>query len=321
MTCRSHHSLRSSVAATAVSVVLVVLAVSGCSANDDAPGAVRAATVPPVPTTVALSTVPLTTSPTTTAPPTTPAPTTTEAEPTPETTAAAPVDTTPANVVPVARAAEPIQAVGTSSGEATRAVQARLIELGFWVSGVDGTYGLTTRQAVMAFQKYWGLSATGSVDQWTAAFLTGMDQRARGLAESGDLVEVDKSRQILFIVKNGITVWVLNASTGSEIPYETVNKKDPSKIERGSSITPVGTHEVYRQRAEGWWDGDLGSIYRPKYFIGGVAIHGSNSVPNYPASHGCVRVSVPAMDMIWDTGLVPLKSTVWVHGEIPAGRL
>jgi lipoprotein-anchoring transpeptidase ErfK/SrfK len=29
------------------------------------------------------------------------------------------------------------------------------------------------------------------------------------------------------------------------------------------------------------------------YFIGGYAIHGYASVPNYPASHGCLRVPIP----------------------------
>jgi hypothetical protein len=32
-------------------------------------------------------------------------------------------------------------------------------------------------------------------------------------------------------------------------------------------------------------------MYNPVFFIGGsYAIHGDTSVPNYPASHGCVRI-------------------------------
>ena len=68
-----------------------------------------------------------------------------------------------------------------------------------------------------------------------------------------------------------------------------------------------------RQREEGWWEG-LGKIYRPKHFVGGVAVHGSNSVPAHPASHGCVRVTTPAMDFIWEANLIPLRTPVWVHG-------
>ena len=86
-------------------------------------------------------------------------------------------------------------------------------------------------------------------------------------------------------------------------PYDEADKNTPGErqVGRGRSRRD-GLHDVYRERPEGWWEGDLGQIYRPKYFVGGVAVHGSNSVPNYPASHGCVRVSVPAMDFIWDTG-------------------
>ena len=35
-----------------------------------------------------------------------------------------------------------------------RQIQQRLLDLGFWNTGADGEYGLTTSQAVMAFQKY-----------------------------------------------------------------------------------------------------------------------------------------------------------------------
>ena len=34
----------------------------------------------------------------------------------------------------------------------------------------------------------------------------------------------------------------------------------------------------------------LGRLYNPVYFNGGIAVHGAGSVPNHPASHGCVRI-------------------------------
>ena len=244
--------------------------------------------------------------------------TTTTTPPTTTTTTTPPTTTTmPTTIVPVAPLATPLPAIGTRSGPEASRLQERLLELGFWVSAVDGQYGLTTRQAVMAAQKYIGLPATGSVDTATASYLSMLDHRARGRADAGTLVEVDKTRQLLFFVIDGVTQWVLNTSTGSEIRYEKPNKNNPSIIERGNSVTPNGVHRVNRQRAEGWWEGDLGEIYRPKYFVGGVAVHGSRSIPNYPASHGCVRVSVPAMDWIWESNLMPMNSPVWVHGSNP----
>ena len=104
-----------------------------------------------------------------------------------------------------------------------------------------------------------------------------------------------------------------DVSTGDGEPYTEPDQNTPGEIISGVSITPSGLHNVNRERPEGWWEGDLGQIYRPKYFVGGVAVHGSNSIPNYPASHGCVRVSVPAMDWIWESGIMPMKTPVWVH--------
>ena len=242
--------------------------------------------------------------------------TTTTAAPVPVTTVAAATTTSPPppnNKVPIAATSPPLAAVGGQSGPETARVQQRLLDLGFWVSEVDGSYGLTTSQAVMAFQKYFGLDASGSVDEPTAAFMSGVTERPFGLADSGTLVEIDKTRQLLMFVVDGRVKWVFNTSTGNGEEYLEEDQNSPGTLVEGVSLTPDGFHEVSRERPVGWWEGDLGKIYRPKYFVGGVAVHGSSSVPNYPASHGCVRVTVEAMDFIWDTGLMPLRLPVWVH--------
>lgn len=273
----------------------------------------------PVPTSFDVTTPATTEVSTTTEPPTTTTepPTTTTEPPTTTTTTTEPPTTTtipmPSNVEIAGPAEQPLQAVGGHSGDATAVIQARLLQLGFWNGGPDGKYGFTTKQAVMAFQKYIGLSPTGLVDQTTAAYLTNFVEKAHGQTDTGTLVEVDKARQLLFIVQEGKTVWAFNTSTGSGIPYEAVNKNDPTKIEKGDAVTPDGLFKTTRERPEGWWEGDLGEIYRPKYFVGGIAVHGMTSVPNHPASHGCVRLSTSAMDFIWDQNLMPLHITVWVH--------
>lgn len=217
----------------------------------------------------------------------------------------------------VAALDEPLVAIGTSSGPDAARAQKRLLDLGFWLQSTDGDFGVTSRQATMAFQKYHGLPTTAEVDAETAAALSGALERPLARAEAGTLFEVDKSLQLGFVVVDGVTTWVVNVSTGSEVPYVEPNQNDPTIIEEGDSITDPGLFTVNRERAEGWWDGDLGSIYRPKYFNGGIAVHGSYSIPDYPASHGCVRVSTAAMDWIWAEDLMPRGSAVWVHGEIP----
>jgi lipoprotein-anchoring transpeptidase ErfK/SrfK len=294
-------------------VVFGVVAIVGCSTavtsgtgGDGAGAAPETETAEDVTTTSVAVT-------TTLAPPTTEATTTTAPPTTEATTTLPPTTTVPANIVPVGVMDPPLVAVGTNSGQDTVRIQLRLYELGFWLSAADGNYGLTTRQAVMAFEKYMGFDADGKVDQRTADALTTMTLRPIARANSGTLVEVDKAKQLLFFVIDGKTEWVLNTSTGNGQEYTEPDKNTPGEMISGVSLTPSGLHKVNRERPEGWWEGDLGEIYRPKYFVGGVAVHGSNSIPNYPASHGCVRVSVPAMDWIWDSGIMPMGTPVWVH--------
>ncbi len=276
----------------------------GAGGADDAPTIIAAAPEPSDVTTTTTEVIVITTE----APTTTAAPTTTEA-----TTTLPPTTTMPANIIPVDIMDPPLVAVGGNSGQETARVQLRLFQLGFWLSAADGEYGLTTKQAVMAFQKYMGFDSSGKVDDRTAEALTTMTLRPVGRANSGTLIEVDKAKQLLFFVIDGRTEWILNTSTGNGQEYTEQDKNTPGGVITGVSLTPSGLHKVNRERPEGWWEGDLGRIYRPKYFVGGVAVHGSNSIPNYPASHGCVRVSVPAMDWIWDSGIMPLRTPVWVH--------
>ena len=47
------------------------------------------------------------------------------------------------------------------------------------------------------------------------------------------------------------------------------------------------------------------------YFIGGYAIHGYVDVPNYPASHGCLRVPIPNARQIFDW--VDLGDPIYVY--------
>ena len=259
-------------------------------------------TVPPTTTTVAPTTT-TTVAPTTT----TVAPTTTTTEPPTTTTTAPPAPD------PVAPLETPLAPVSPGrSGDRVVALQVRLNELGFWTEDQDGKYGPVVSQAVMAAQKYYGLEPTGKADQATVDTLSGATERAWGTIHEGDLFEVDKTRQLLFIIRGGRTEWILNTSTGSDVPYVEADQKNGGTTS-GDAHTPEGTFKVYREYSDGWESGQLGELYRPKYFKGGVAVHGAPQVPNYPASHGCVRVSVNAMDWIWAENLLPMSMKVVVH--------
>ena len=184
-------------------------------------------------------------------------------------------------------------------------LQRRLLDAGFWLPGVDGYYGDGTVQAVYAFQKAHGLPRDGSIGPEDQAALS---SGARAVAHStaGDLVEVDKGRQLLFVIRGGRVRWTFNTSTGNNAPYSSGGRTY-------RAVTPEGRFTFDRQ-IDGTRVSHLGTLYRPKYFTSvGHAIHGSSSVPPYPASHGCVRLSNAAINYVWDAGLAPLGSAIWVH--------
>ena len=55
----------------------------------------------------------------------------------------------------------------------------------------------------------------------------------------------------------------------------------------------------------------LGTLYYPSYFNGGIAVHGSPSIPPYPASHGCVRVPRFADKALYK--MMPVGMPVFVY--------
>lgn len=188
-------------------------------------------------------------------------------------------------------------------GAAVRKLQRRLSALGYWLGSPDGVYGGLTTQAVIALQKAAGIGRDGIYGPATRRALeAGTRPNVRS---SGNAVEIDLSRQLLTIVVGGRIQVILNTSTGSGEQY----------VSRGSThvaVTPAGTYQVFRA-VDGEDVGPLGALWRPRYFNGGIAVHGYTSVPPYPASHGCSRVSVPAMNMIWAQNLMPIGRTVLVY--------
>ncbi|MFV0464257.1 MAG: L,D-transpeptidase family protein [Nostocoides sp.] len=184
-----------------------------------------------------------------------------------------------------------------------RAVQQRLTELGYWNGPADGVFGGLTIQAVYALQKSAGLGRDGVIGPKTMAALTAGVTPTPTLTDG---IEIDKAKQILMVVEGGELVWTFNTSTGGGYSY-TSSAGYPA-----IAATPGGTFSVYRS-VDGVDVGKLGALYRPRYFNGGIAVHGAPYIPPYPASHGCARVSNPAMDFIWSQDFMPKGSTVLVH--------
>jgi lipoprotein-anchoring transpeptidase ErfK/SrfK len=191
-----------------------------------------------------------------------------------------------------------------AKGSRVVALQDRLTALGYWNGKADGTFGGQTQQAVYALQKAAGLTRDGVVGPKTQKALDkGVRPKAR--STNGRVVEINLKRQLLMLVDDGTVSQVFNTSTGSMQHYE----------QHGATFladTPSGRFKVSRQ-IDGWRHAPLGLLWRPKYFNGGIAVHGANSVPPYPASHGCARVSIKAMNWLWNNDKIPVGTRVWVY--------
>jgi hypothetical protein len=182
--------------------------------------------------------------------------------------------------------------------------QQRLSAGGYWLGTPDGSFGLLTEQATYAVQKAAGLSRDGAAGPATMRALAA-GERPRPRRCGGRFVEDDPARQLLLLVQDGHLEWVLNTSTGSGATYAFEGHTY-------LAVTPRGHYHVYGE-IDGLRRSRLGLLWRPKYFNGGIALHGATAIPPWPASHGCVRLSYPAIDWIWDSGLAPLGTDVWVR--------
>jgi peptidoglycan hydrolase-like protein with peptidoglycan-binding domain len=243
---------------------------------------------------------------TTEAPSTTDTPTTTTTAPATTTTAPPTTTTVPpttTTTAPPDPAADGTLELG-EGGPAVLALQQRLVGLGYWIGSADGNYGQLTRQAVMAFQKAEGLGRDGVAGPMTQGRLAGAQRQASRAGGTG--LEIDLERQILMVVQGGQVQWVVNTSTGNNETYTSSTG--------GSAVaaTPPGNFRINRE-IDGVREAPLGTLYRPKYFNGGIAIHGSGSIPAHPASHGCARVTNSAMDMLWSSGVANIGTPVTVY--------
>ncbi len=186
-----------------------------------------------------------------------------------------------------------------------REAERRLSELGYWTGAVDGVFDAATRQALIAFQKWEGRQITG---QLTSAELEAIrSSAAPGTRDVGyEHAEVDLERQLLLLVDEKGKVRVLPVSTGNDQQFQADGHTS-------IAYTPRGRFVVY-DKGIGWETGPLGSVYYANYITGGVAIHGYESVPTKPASHGCIRIPMFAARQV--SKLLSLGTIVLVYDNV-----
>jgi lipoprotein-anchoring transpeptidase ErfK/SrfK len=198
-----------------------------------------------------------------------------------------------------------------SAGPEVEALQRRLTELRYDPGPVDGKFGLATTYAVQAFQKLNGMAPDGQVTDAVQAALAAPAPISPLAADGGaNRVEVDLTRQVLYVYLDNSLRLVTHVSTGNNQRYCVEGDCQVAE-------TPIGAFR-FSWRATGWWEARLGSLYNPVYFTSdGVAVHGSLSVPTHPASHGCVRIPMHIAEYF--PGLVRRGDPIFVTDGRPVG--
>ena len=121
----------------------------------------------------------------------------------------------------------------------------------------------------------------------------------------GNRVEIDLDKQVLTVFQDWQPILLTTTSTGSGAHF--CGGVDGCQY----AITPTGHYHFY-SLYRGWQNGKLGRMYNPYYFNGGIAVHGLDSVPAYPASHGCSRI--PMHIAAYFPSLVTQGESVFVVG-------
>lgn len=149
-----------------------------------------------------------------------------------------------------------------------------------YIANSGRCFGGKTARGVLAYRKVNGMSrsmrAGAGLVKKVYSGKGGYEVRHPG---AGDHLEAPLSKQVLVFTK------------GDE-PYAIY------PISSGKSSTPTVTGHYEMIRTEPGYNSH--GMYYSWYFYGGYAVHGYESVPDYPASHGCLRTFIADQPEIYE---------------------
>jgi hypothetical protein len=141
-------------------------------------------------------------------------------------------------------------------------------------------FGGKTARGVLAYRKVNGMTRSSRAGRGLVkrVFAGRGGYRVRHPG-AGRHVEVPLSRQVLVFAKG-------------DRPYAIY------PVSSGKSSTPTVTGHYQFIRTEPGYNSH--GMYYSFYFYGGYAVHGYASVPDYPASHGCIRTFIADQPEIYE---------------------
>jgi len=200
-----------------------------------------------------------------------------------------------------------------SPADIVAAYQQRLTDLKFDPGPVDGSYSQDTIYAVQALQKMYGLERSGRIGtSEEVALETFQYPLPLHPTAEANRTEIDVTKQIITLYENYQVRLITTTSTASGENYcYNTPRLNPTQRICEVATTPSGRFTYYFFY-KGTHQGVLGGLYNPFYFNKGIAVHGYDSVPATPASHGCARIPMHISEYFYT--LVHQGDPVYVDG-------
>jgi hypothetical protein len=149
-----------------------------------------------------------------------------------------------------------------------------------YIANSGSCFGDKTARGVLAYRKVNGMSRSYRAGAGLVkSVFAGKGEYKVVHPNAGEHLEAPLSKQVLVFAK------------GDE-PFAVY------PISSGKSSTPTVTgHFTFIRQEPGY---NSHGMYYSFYFYGGYAVHGYESVPDYPASHGCIRTFIADQPEIYN---------------------
>jgi L,D-transpeptidase catalytic domain len=149
-----------------------------------------------------------------------------------------------------------------------------------YIANSGRCFGGKTGRGVLAYRKVNGMTRSARAGKGLVkrAFAGKGEYEVRH-PNAGEHVEAPLSKQVLVFAKGDRPFAVYPVSSGK------------------SSTPTVTGHFTFIRTEPGY---NAHGMYYSFYFYGGYAVHGYESVPDYPASHGCIRTFIADQPEIYE---------------------
>jgi L,D-transpeptidase-like protein len=166
-----------------------------------------------------------------------------------------------------------------SAGAFVQLIQRKLAAVHMYIPQ-SGVYDEKTGLAIDAYHRLLHHGTSQSLDGLTVSeLLSGRGSFPVRYPQDGRHAEGNLGLQLLALIDHGKVQEIYPISSG-----------------KPSTPTILGRFHVYLRTPGYLPDG----MYYSNFFTGGYAIHGFDPAPDYPASHGCMRVPITDAISIWD---------------------